>query len=177
MRMKPGKSPVNSTPLLTSVATLCGSSSVTGIHTKPAAASVWRPLRVALSISWALIMATARRQRAPSSPKARGIRCQSTLWALFLLTTVTSSWLYLLIAFRNTPSSSLPATTPQLQSAKPSCAMSSHTLVPPEEPSPTAAESSLAPYGPSSCAVSGSSRSSLHLTIPRATRSRGATAP
>ena len=62
---------------------LCGSSSVTGIHTEPATASVWKPLRVSPSASWAPIMATARRQQAPFSRKAHGICCQSTLWALF----------------------------------------------------------------------------------------------
>ena len=51
------------------------------------------------------------------------------------------------------------------------------TLSPPEDFSPIGAESSSAPFGPSSCALSGFSKSSLHPTTPRATRStRGATA-
>ena len=43
------------------------------------------------SASWAPIMATARRRQAPSSPRAHGIRCPLTLWALFLPTTAMSS--------------------------------------------------------------------------------------
>ena len=136
-----------------------------------------RPLKVAPSVSWAPIMATARRRPAPSSPKASGIRCPSILWALFLPTATTSSWLSLWIVFPSTPSSSLPVTKPQLQSVKPSCAMSSPTLAPPEDFSPTAAGSSLAPFGPSSYVPSGFSKFSPHLNILGAMQStRGATA-
>ena len=49
--------------------------------------------------------------------------------------------------------------------------MSSPTLALPEDFSPIGAESSSAPFGPSSCALSGFSKSSLHHTTPRATQS------
>ena len=61
MRTKPARLPVNSIPPPTSVATHYGSSFATGIHTRPAAASAWRPLRVVPNVNWAPTTATARR--------------------------------------------------------------------------------------------------------------------
>ena len=157
--------------LHTSVATLYGNSSVTDIPTKQVAESVWRPPRAARSASWAPITAIARRRRAPFSPKDLGIPSPSILWAPYLLIDAMSSWLSSWTASQNTPSSSPLVTTPQAQSVRPSCGMSSPTLAPPEDFSPIGAESSSAPFGPSSCALTGFSKSSLHHTTPRATQS------
>ena len=64
-----------------------------------------------------------------------------------------------------------PVTTSLAQSVRPSCSMSSPTLAPPEGFSLIEAESSSAPYGRSSYALSGFNKSSPHPTIPRATQS------
>ena len=90
-RRSPEKSPVNYILLRTSAATLCGSFSATSTRIKQAAASVWRLSKAAPSASWAPIMAIARRQQAPFSPKVRGIPCPSILWALYLPSDATSS--------------------------------------------------------------------------------------
>ena len=70
---------------------LGGGSFATGIRTRPAAASAWRPLRAVPNVNWALTTATARRQLALYSLKAPGIRCQLTLWDRTLRITATSS--------------------------------------------------------------------------------------
>ena len=176
-RRKPERSPANYILLPTSAATLCGISSVTDIPIKHFAASVWRLPRAAHSANWALITAIARRRRAPFSPRDHGIPSPLIWWAPYLQIHSTSSWSSSWTASPSTPSSSPPVTTPRAQSVRPSCGMSSPTLAPPEDFSPIGAESSSAPFGPSSYALSGFSQSSLHPTTPRATRStRGATA-
>ena len=70
---------------------LGGNSSATGIRTRPAAASAWRPLRAVPNVNWAPTMATARRRLALSSRKACGTRCQLTLRDRSLQITATSS--------------------------------------------------------------------------------------
>ena len=78
-------------PPPTSVATRCGSSFATGIHTRPAAASAWRPPRAVPNVNWAPTTATARRRLELYSLKALGICCQLTLWDRSLRITATSS--------------------------------------------------------------------------------------
>ena len=75
----------------TSVATLCGSSSVTTIPIKQVAASLWRPSKAAHSANWASIMAIARRRRAPSSLRDHMIPSPSTWWGLCLQIDATST--------------------------------------------------------------------------------------
>ena len=176
-RRKSERSPTNYILLPTSVATLCGNSSVTDIPIKQGAPSVWRPPRTAHSANRAPIMAITRRQRALFSLRDHGIPSPLILWAPNLQIDAksyrSSSW----TASPNTPSSSPLVTTPRAQSVRPSCGMSSPTLAPPEDFSPIGAESSSAPFGQSFYVLSWFSKSSLHPTTPRATQStRGATA-
>ena len=81
-KKKPEKLPENSTPPPTSVGRRCGSSSTTGIHTKPTAASPSKPPRVVPNVNWAVTTDIARRRPVLSSLKVRGIRCPLTLWDL-----------------------------------------------------------------------------------------------
>ena len=113
----------SSTPPPTLVGRRYGSSSATGIHTKPAAASASKPLRVVPNVNWAATMDIARRRPVLSSLKVPGIRCPLTLWDFCLRITARNSPSCSCTAIQNIPSSFHPATTPRTRSVKPSCAM------------------------------------------------------
>ena len=169
---------MNSIPPPTLVAMRYGSSFATGIHTRPATTSAWRPLRAVPNVNWAPTTATARGRLALYSLKAPGIHCQLTLWdRSHLSPPQISDRLYRLL-FKVYHPHPPPAITPPTQSAKPSCGMLSGTSGLHAGSSLIAAASSSVSYGPSSYARSEYNRSSPHRIIRKATPStRGATEP